>query len=325
MPAFLPTSTTPLGRRAGCVAWLAALVLLVLQPAAASGNVVAVIKSGSLTPFERATGAIVEALKKSIPQPEILTFDLEGDEANAPAILARVHRANPSVVVTVGSLATTVALADPSALPVVFSMVLYPEQSGFLKKTSHHVTGASLDIPPEAQFGYLRRLLPAARRVGVLFNPDETGSIVDKARAAAPHHGFTLVDRPVDAEGDAVGALGELMEKVDVVWAVADSHVFTPQTTLGLILASLRRRVPVIGLSTAHVRAGALAALYCDYEDVGRQTADLALRVLHGEDASNVPVASPRKVALALNLHTADHLGVKVAPDVIAEAGETVR
>ena len=73
------------------------------------------------------------------------------------------------------------------------------------------------------------------------------------------------------------------------------------------------------------MRAGALAALYSDYDDVGEQTAALALKVLEGSAPSSLPVTTPRRIGLALNLRTAEHLGLTLPPDVTAEAGETVR
>jgi putative ABC transport system substrate-binding protein len=317
----------PRGRRLRRAFHVLLVVTLVAEASTSNAvaPIVAVIKSGAPPPFERATKAITAALRQSTMQPEVLTFDLEGEEGNGSAILARVQRAKPSLIITVGSLATASALAEPASEPIVFSMVLYPEQSGFVGAGRERVTGASLDIPAEVQFAYVRRLLPAARRVGVLFHPAETGAVVEAARGAASRHGFTLVAKPVAERDDVVAALRALMEEVDVVWAVADGHVFTPQATSALILASLRRRVPMIGLSIAHVRAGALAALYCDYDDVGEQTAALALRVLQGEAPGRLPVTTPRRIGLALNLRTAEHLGVTLPPDVEAEAGETVR
>jgi putative tryptophan/tyrosine transport system substrate-binding protein len=312
--------------RSSAARLLVALLLCAVPAApAAVTPVVAVIKSSTLGPFERAAKAITTTLGKSTVQPEVLTFDLEGDEANSAGVLARIKRAKADVIVTVGSLATASALADPTAGPVVFSMVLYPEQSGFLRGDRARVTGASLDISVDVQFGYLRRLLPAAHRVGVLFHPAETGTVVEAARGAASRQGFTLVAKPVAEHDDVVAAMQSLMADVDVVWAVADGHVLTPQATSALILASLRRRVPFIGLSTAHVRAGALAALYCDYDDVGEQTAGLALRVLQGESPGSLPIAAPRRVGLAINLRTAEHLGLELPADLTAEAGETVR
>jgi len=311
--------------RQSCRALAIAGLLLVPAATHAAAPVVAVIKSGAPAPFERATKAITAALRQSPTQPEVLTFDLEGDEAKGSAVLDRVRRAGADVIVTVGSLATASALAATTKEPIVFSMVLYPEQSGFLRNGRDRVTGASLDIPTDVQFDYLRRLLPAAKRVGVLFHPDETGAVVEAARGPAAKHGLTLVPKTVGDRDDVVAALRTLMDDVDVVWAVADGHVFTPQATSALILASLRRRVPLIGLSAAHVRAGALAALSCDYEDVGEQTAALALRVLQGAAPSSLPITTPRRVGLALNLRTAEHLGLTLPPEVAAEAAETVR
>jgi putative tryptophan/tyrosine transport system substrate-binding protein len=313
-------------QRAWAVVLASIIAVLGPAPTARSGvaPVVVVVKSGTPKPFEIAAQATAAALRASQTRPEILTFDLEGDEANAPAVFARVQRAKPDVIITLGSLATSSALAHSTTEPIVFSMVLYPRESGFLDARGR-VTGASLDIPLDVQFAYVRRILPDARRVGVLFHPAETGAVVEAASAAAAKRGLSLVAKPVGEHDDVVDALETVMEEVDVVWSVADGHVFTPRATPALILASLRRGVPMIGLSTAHVRAGALAAIYCDYEDVGTQTAALALRVLQGAAPETVPITTPRRVALALNLRTAERLRVTLPSDVEAEAEETVR
>lgn len=299
--------------------------ITVQAPAAGAGPSVAIVQSSSIGPFVQATAAIVEALRADPLQPEVHTFDLESDAASGMRVLAEVHRAGPQLLITVGSLATSLATKDPSPLPVVFSMVLYPRQSGFLDGNHHAVTGASLDVPPDLEFRYLRRLVPSARRVGVLYHPEETGSVIAEAGRAAASHGFELIAEPVSKPSLAVTTLGKLMEEVDVVWSVADSHVFNPQNTLPLILAALRRRMPLFGLSGAHARAGAVAALSCDYADVGTQTAEIALRALRGQDLRGIPVSAPRKLALALNLRTAQYVGLDVSPDLESEAREVVR
>jgi putative ABC transport system substrate-binding protein len=298
------------------------LAQLVLAEAAPR---IAIIKSSSVLPFDQAASATVEALGRSVPQPEILTFDLEGDAAHSATVLAAVRDAHPRLVITIGSLATAAVLKAPPAAPVLFSMVLYPRESGFLTASGTQPSGVSLDIPLGVQFKYLRRLFPAAHRVGVLYNRAETGALIDEARRAAATNGLTLVAEPVDDATRALATLDTLMDGVDVVWSVADSHVFTPQTTSVLILATLRHGVPLFGLSTAHVRAGAVAALYCDYADIGRQTGEMAQRVLRGERAGAIPVAVPRTVSLALNLRSARHLNLDIPPALEAEAREVIR
>lgn len=308
---------------------IAALVLLIVacdvRLAVAARPTVALVTSSTIGPFKEAADAMQERLRRDPSQPEILTFDLAGGQETAPEVLAQIRRASPVLIITVGSLATAVVLAQDWSVPVLFSMVLYPAQSGFLDKRARGVTGASLDVPLELQFHTLRRLLPDARRVGVLYHLAETGSIIEAARTAAPREGLELDARSVEDPGAALAALTELMEHVDVLWTVADSHVFTQQTTSAMILAALRRRIPIFGLSAAQVRTGALAALSCDYADVGTQTAEIALRILHGERAADIPPSVPRKFSLALNLKTAEHLGIPLTPSIKSEAGEVVK
>ncbi|MEA2624663.1 MAG: hypothetical protein QOD06_708 [Candidatus Binatota bacterium] len=284
----------------------------------------AVIKSSSIVPFEQATAAIVEGLEADARAPTVVILDLEGAAENGAKIVAKAADARPDVVITVGSLATSAALAKPPAAAVVFSMVLYPKQSGFLKDRER-VTGASLDIPPELEFRMLRRLLPSAHRLGVLYHPDETGRLIARAKTVAAENGFELVAETVDDPKHAVPAFEDLIGRVDAMWSVADSHVFNSLTTSAVILSALRGRVPLFGISPAHVRAGALAALGSDYADVGRQTAEIALRVLGGEKPGAIGIAVPRKVSIALNLRTAAHLRLQVPEDLENEASEVIR
>lgn len=281
---------------------------------------VAVLRTGHVGPFAEAVAALEGALRSDRRQPEVLTFDLDeqGDVASA---MERVRRSSPRVIVSVGSLATSLALeaSPPLEAPIVFSMVLYPAASGFLSG-GRQVTGASLDVPVQHQLATLQRLLPEARRIGVLYSPHETGAVIAAALPVAERLGLELVSEPVDEPSRAPAALESLMQKVDALWTVADGGVFTPQTTPALLLAALRNRKPMIGLSPGQVRSGALAAFVVDYEDVGRQTADVVRSILDGKKATDVPVTNPRHVALALNLRTAELLGVKVPQDVLSEA-----
>lgn len=318
-------STVSVMARLRIVAW-SLLLTAALWPGAAGADrsVLVLLKSSSIPPFEQAAAAIAEELAHDPLRPEVLVLDLGGDVANGPGALARAHQIDARLLVTVGSLATSVALGDPRPLPTVFSMVLYPEQSGFLQP-DRPVTGASLDVPPDVAFGYLQRLLPRLHRVAVLYSPQETGMVVEEARGAAAARGLELVTKIVEDPAGALAALREVLHDADAVWAVADSHVFSPQTTASLILEALQHRVPVFGLSAGQVRAGALAALSCDNREIGRQAADLAGKVLRGQKPRSLPMTRPTRAALVLNLKIARYLDIAVPHELEAEAAEVVR
>jgi putative ABC transport system substrate-binding protein len=159
----------------------------------------------------------------------------------------------------------------------------------------------------------------------VLYDPARTGVVVEQARQAAPRFGFRLETEKVSGPPEALRAVDRLARRVDVLWALPDSSVFTPLTTGPIQLQALQRRVPVLGLSTSHARTGALAALTPDYTDVGRQTTELVRRVIAGGGARTIPVARPRKVDVVVNARTARRLGIALDPGITKQAIEVVR
>ena len=86
------------------------------------------------------------------------------------------------------------------------------------------------------------------------------------------------------------------IEMVDALWSVADSTVFSPGSTKFILLHTLRNKIPFIGLSPAFVKAGALMALAADYQEVGTQCGELAVRVLSGYQPSSLPITMPEKI-----------------------------
>jgi putative ABC transport system substrate-binding protein len=92
-----------------------------------------------------------------------------------------------------------------------------------------------------------------------------------------------------------------------------------------LILDGLRMSVPVFGLSASQVQMGALAAYHCDYRDIGQQSGELALRILDGERAADIPVAAPRKLLLTINQRSASHLNVELPEELKSKASEIIR
>jgi len=64
---------------------------------------------------------------------------------------------------------------------------------------------------------------------------------------------------------------------------VADTKIYFPKSIEHLLREGLSRKIPVIGLSSSYTKAGSLISFDCDYEDLGRQTAEFALRILAGE------------------------------------------
>jgi putative ABC transport system substrate-binding protein len=235
-----------------------------------------------------------------------------------------VHGAGPgetSLILALGSAAGDAALGAPRQVPLVAAMVLRTEA---LQK-SGNATGVSVEFPVEVQLNWLRRLFPKARRIAVVYSPEENAERVGEARAFAPRAGFRLDALAVKSPQDIPATLEEASRTAEVLWGLTDRVVFSPESAKGLLLFSFRNRMPLVGVSAAWVRAGALCSLDRDYVDIGRQAGEMAVKILAGGSAADIPPVPPRRVCYAINLKTAQQLGLEFADNVLRDACEVVR
>ena len=302
---------------ASCIC-LCFLILLSSAPVTVAGELVIALKSLEVKPYETALKSFKETLREKNYDLNVEEYVLKDDADQKDGLLAEIKRKSPRLIVTLGSAATSYIAEDIKDTPVVFCMVLNPTASGFIQSmnaSGNNMTGASLDIPLEAQFEALRSVIPSARKVGVIYNPSETESVIQEATKAAEQIGLELVSIPIISEEEVPEALRTLDGKVDALWSVADSTVFSRGSTKFILLHTLRNKIPFIGLSPAFVKAGALMALATDYQEVGTQCGELAVRILSGDHPSSLPITMPRTITMYLNLNTAEIIGLKIPSD----------
>jgi putative ABC transport system substrate-binding protein len=140
-------------------------------------------------------------------------------------------------------MATQRVLKGTMAPPVIAGLILSPEEI----KEGTNATGVALEFPLEVQFQWLRRFLPAAGTVGVLYNPKENQRKIDAAARVARVQGFNLEAQEVQAARDLPVALENLSKKAHVLWGVVDDLVLTPQTAKQILLFSFQNRIPPPG------------------------------------------------------------------------------
>jgi putative ABC transport system substrate-binding protein len=192
-------------------------------------------------------------------------------------------------------------------------MVMDPD---FQRTTSKNMVGVSLEIPAKIQFAYIRRVLPDCKRVGVIYNQPENEKIVREAQREAAALGLILKPFPIRSPRE-IPKIRDL--KVDILWMVPDYIMSRRPIIKRMLLSSLREKIPLMGYSWNYARGGALLALACDYKDVGRQSAEMAVNILKGKDDAGPRVQSPREIKLYLNQGAADRLGIEFPGKIIPE------
>jgi putative tryptophan/tyrosine transport system substrate-binding protein len=247
---------------------------------------------------------------------------LEGESAsNLAEVLDRADKGGFRAILTLGSAATLSAGEKVSNTPIVAGLILDAEDL----KGSRNTVGVFLDFPLEVQFQWIKRIVPSGRNVGVLYSPQKNQKKIEKAISEAGSMGINLVVRRVDKPADIPRALEDLVNKVDLLWGIADPVVYTPQTAKHILLFSLQNKIPLIGMSEAWVKAGALFALYADNEEIGTQCAQAMAAMLKQEKASGVSSFFPRKAVYAINLKIANQMSINIPEGIIRGACEVFR
>jgi putative ABC transport system substrate-binding protein len=283
---------------------------------AAAGERIAVLVGSSEPPFEETLAGFQGHLAKQGIEAEYDIYRLAGDASQAEQAIQKIKKSGARVIFTLGSVATEAVIKKISDIPVVACLVLRPDAI----KSAPNATGVGLEFPLEVQFRWIQTMLPEARTIGVIYNPDENRKRVEAAERIARGMGLSLEAQEVHSPQEIPAALNNLSRTADVVWGLADNLVLSPQIAKHILLFSFRNSMPFIGPSAAWVKAGALYSLDWDYADMGAQCGELAIKVLRGVPPGDIPPAAPRKVLYSVNLKTAQQIKITIPDQLVKKA-----
>ena len=306
------------------IRWLAkvlatALLLLPVPPGVVhAALVVSVVTTQAEVPVTAILAGFREQFANLGEELVLEVYPLGADEPLVAEQIARIRDRRPQVIFALGSRALNTIALQVADTPVVFGLILSEQ----LLPGNANVTGVMLDFPVATQLDWLQRLLPQARNIGVAYNPAENAARIEDAGEFARRRGLTLHAIPVTSPLELPAALTSLAKQADVLWGLSDQMVINAQTARNLLLFSFRNRIPFFGLSAAWVEAGALVALERDYQDIGRQCAELAQQIIAGASPASLPLQTPRKVLYTLNRRTAEQMKIEFPAKVLRAAQE---
>lgn len=276
----------------------------------------AVIKSQNLSMFNEAlTGFKIKC------KGDYIDYDLEGSVQKAEAVFNDVLTRKPDVVVTFGELASAMGKKYIKDIPLVFSMVTDPKIYDLEGK---NITGVTRVAPPDVLLKSLKAIIPDIKKVGVIYNPKNTGKTVEEAIKLAENLNLQLLAARVDSEKDAERAFKIFAASggIDAFWLLPDPTVITQSFFKIIRDYTFANRLPLLAYSAEFVKAGALMALSPAYTTIGEQTCNTVLQILDGTQPSQIPVYYPKVFMLFFNLTVAKQLGFEaIATNAVLYAG----
>jgi len=251
----------------------------------------------------------------------------QGNTAVAAQIARQFVGAKPDVIVAIATPSAQAVVAATKTIPMVYSAVTDPVAAQLVPTwtaSGTNVTGVSDALSLDQQVALIQRIVPNAKRVGMVYSPGEANSVVvvEQMRTLLPKHGLTLVEAAAARTVDVGAAARSLVGKVDVIYTNTDNNVVSAYEAL--VKVGNDAKVPLIASDTDSVKRGAIAALGVNYFDLGMQTGKQVVRILKGERPGNIPSETSDKLELFVSPKAAAAQGVVLSDALIQSAAQIV-
>ena len=273
--------------------------------------------------LDSATEGFKAAFEDAGVEVEFDEQNANGEQGTALTIAQQFASDNLDLALAVATPAAQAMARNITDVPLLFTAVTDPVSAELVESMDApgaNVTGTSDAAPIEQQLELLKQLVPDAETVGIVYASGEVNSQVqvDQAREAAGPLDLEIETQTVTTVNEiqqAVEALGD----VDAIYVPTDNMVVSGIASLVQVAES--KQIPVIAAEEGTVEGGAVATLGIDYTELGRQTGEMALRILQDdEDPATMAIETANEFTYVVNEAAAERQGVTIPEEILAEA-----
>ena len=131
-----------------------------------------------------------------------------------------------------------------------------------------------------------------------------------------------MVEAAANKSADVQAAARSLVGKAQAIYVPTDNTIVSALESL--VAVAEENDLPLISGDTDSVERGALAAVGFNYDALGKQTAEVVLRVLKGENPGEIPVTFATGTDLVVNSKAAEAMGVTLPQAMIERASKVI-
>ena len=211
---------------------------------------------------------------------EIDYENAQGEQANCVTIAQKLVNDQSDLIFAIATPAAQAVANMTSDIPILVSSVTDPKTAQLVEsneKPGTNVSGTSDLTPCAAQISLLKRLLPSAKKVAILFCSSEENSRfqANLAEAACQKEGLDFVEATVSNTNEVQQVVQSLVGKVDAIYAPTDNMIASSMATVALVTTP--NKIPVICGEEGMVQGGGLATYRINYYELSLQIAKMAV------------------------------------------------
>jgi len=310
------------------------LLAVALPPAAVAAPAKIALMAPSppiLAELSKTIGAELE--KRGFVADRDFAFDVlsaAGDVNRLSALAQQAVKDGAAVIVTSSYPAARSAKAVTSTIPIVVFQAGEPEETGLVTSLAHpggNLTGLS-DMSAELsakRLQLLKEAVPNLKRAAMLYNADDAGMVTryKAASAVAPKLGVTLESFGVREPDDFGNAFDKMAaDPPDGILMVTD--VLTILNRKRVIDFAAAHKIPAMYELALFAKDGGLMSYGPNQKEMLNSVTDLVARILKGAKPGDLPFEQPTLFEFAINRKTADAMGLKLPPELLAGAGDVI-
>ena len=255
----------------------------------------------------------------------------EGQFDRLPVLAAELARRPVAAIVAGGSVHSAFAAKTATTtIPIIFAVGEDPVRLGLvasIARPGSNLTGINFFNSEVAakRLELLRELVPAAARVAVLVNPDDTNmeTTLRDVHSAAREMGLQIQVHKANTSRDLDAVFATLgREQPDALFVEGNALFFSRRVQI--VQMATHHKVPATYASRDFPVIGGLTSYGSSITDAYRQAGIYTGRILKGSKPTDLPVLQPNKFELVINHHTARLLGLDVPPSLLARADEVI-
>ena len=259
-----------------------------------------------------------------------LTLDVQnasGDQATATNIASNFASSDNDLIL---GIATPTAQSLAQAVtdkPVLFTAVTDPVDAGLVDSMDNpgaNITGTTDMNPVADQIKLIKQFAPDAKSVGIIYSSGETNSQiqVEEAKKAAQAEGLTVEEKTVTTTAEVAQAAESF--DTDSIYVPTDNKVVAGLEAV--VGAAESKKIPLIVGEGDSVERGGLATEGISYEQLGKQTGEMALRIIEEDgDPAEMAVESQKETHLIINAEAAKAMGIEVPKALLDSADAVIR
>ena len=279
-----------------------------------------------LSDQEEAYSGPIEGFSSEIGLP-VETFNLHGNIEKAPAMMTRILARKPRLIFALGAKAAVVSkvwTASQPEIPVIFAMVLNWERYNLIDPHGN-VAGIAYDVEPGTFLANLSMVSPNSHTIGVIYNDEQSGRIVELARKAAAVLSLEIFEKTIDKPQDFQRAFKTMADSIDSYLILSDPVVYTLENVSWLEKRCLKNKLICLGPSENVTKLGVILSVESDIKNIGIQAASMARSILeHKQSPGKIGIMPPIGTRLYINNRTARKIGLHVNQNVLDHAADVI-